>query len=43
MDNTIFPNGVYKLVRRYTLALGLKIGAHTLRATALQNPLQKVL
>jgi hypothetical protein len=34
LDNTISPDGVYKLVRRYSLALGLKIGAHALRATA---------
>jgi len=33
-DNTITPDGVYKLVRRYALALGLKIGAHALRASA---------
>jgi hypothetical protein len=25
LDNTISPDGVYKLVRRYALALGLKI------------------
>jgi integrase/recombinase XerD len=34
LDNTITPVGVYKLVRRYALALGLKIGARALRATA---------
>jgi integrase/recombinase XerD len=34
LDNTITPDGVYKLVRRCALALGLKIGAHALRATA---------
>jgi site-specific recombinase XerD len=34
MDNTITPDGVYKLVRRYALAFGLKIGAHALRAAA---------
>ena len=38
-DNTITPDGVYKLVRRYALALGLKIGAHALRATAATNAL----
>ena len=27
LDNTITPDGVYKLVRRYSLALGPKIGA----------------
>ena len=39
LDNTITPDGVYKLVRRYALALGLKIGAHALRATAATNAL----
>jgi integrase/recombinase XerD len=39
LDNTITPDGVCKLVRRYALALGLKIGAHTLRATAAANAL----
>jgi len=28
LDDTIAPDGVYKLVRRYALALGFKIGAH---------------
>jgi integrase/recombinase XerD len=32
LDDTITPDGVYKLVRRYALALGLKIAAHALRA-----------
>lgn len=32
LDNAITPDGVYKLVRRYALGLGLKIGAHALRA-----------
>ena len=35
--DTITSDGVYKLVRRYALALGLKIGAHALRATAATN------
>jgi len=39
LDNTITPDGVYKLVRRYALALGLKIGADALRATAATNAL----
>jgi integrase len=39
LDNTITPDGVYKLVRRYALALGLKIGAHAFRATAATNAL----
>jgi site-specific recombinase XerD len=33
LDDTITPDGVYKLVRRYALAHGLKIGAHALRGT----------
>ncbi len=32
LDNTIIPDGVYKLERRYALDLGLKIGAHAQRA-----------
>jgi hypothetical protein len=39
LDKTITPDGVYKLVRRYALSLGLKIGAHALRATAATNAL----
>ncbi len=39
LHNTITPDGVYKLVRRYALALGLKVGAHALRATAPTNAL----
>ena len=39
LDNAITPDGVYKLVRRYALTLGLKIGAHALRATAATNAL----
>jgi integrase/recombinase XerD len=39
LDNSITPESVYKLVRRYALALGLKIGAHALRATAAANAL----
>jgi len=31
------PDGVYKLVRRYALSLGFKIGAHALRATAARD------
>jgi hypothetical protein len=34
LDNPITPDGVNKLVRRYALSLGLKIGAHALHATA---------
>jgi len=39
LNNPITPDGVYKLVRRYALGLGLKIGAHALRATAATNAL----
>jgi integrase/recombinase XerD len=39
LDNPITPHGVYKLVRRYALGLGLTIGAHALRATAATNAL----
>jgi site-specific recombinase XerD len=39
LDNAVTPDGVYKLVRRYALGLGLKIGAHALRATAATNAL----
>jgi site-specific recombinase XerD len=39
LNDAITPDGVYKLVRRYALGLGLKIGAHALRATAATNAL----
>jgi integrase/recombinase XerD len=39
LDRAITPDGLYKLVRRYALGLGLKIGAHALRATAATNAL----
>ena len=35
----ITPDGVYKIVRRYSGALGFEIGAHALRATAATNAL----
>ena len=35
----ITPNGVYTLVRAYSEALGFRIGAHALRATAATNAL----
>ena len=35
----ITPDGVYKLVRAYSAALGFEIGAHALRATAATNAL----
>lgn len=39
LDNPITPVGVYKVVRRYALGLGLKNGADALRATAATNAL----
>ncbi len=39
LDNALTPDGLYKLVRRYARTLGLKIGAHALRATAATNAL----
>lgn len=38
-DDAITPDGVYKLVRAYSAALGFEIGAHALRATAATNAL----
>jgi integrase/recombinase XerD len=35
----ITPDGVYKLVRKYSGLLGFEIGAHSLRATAATNAL----
>lgn len=35
----ITPDGVYKLVRQYSAALGFEIGVHALRATAATNAL----
>jgi integrase/recombinase XerD len=39
LDNAITPDGIYKLVRAYSAALGFEIGAHALRATAATNAL----
>jgi site-specific recombinase XerD len=36
----ITPDGVYKLVRHYSTALGFEIGAHALRTTAATNALE---
>lgn len=36
---SITPDGVYKIVRRYSALLGFEVGAHTLRATAATNAL----
>jgi integrase/recombinase XerD len=38
-QKAITPDGVYKLVRAYSGALGFEIGAHALRATAATNAL----
>ena len=38
-ENAITADGVYKLVRFYSAALGFEIGAHALRATAATNAL----
>lgn len=39
LDQALTPDGVYKLVRRYSSELGFLIGAHALRATAATNAL----
>jgi site-specific recombinase XerD len=39
LDRAITADGVYKLVRGYSAALGFEIGAHALRATAATNAL----
>ncbi len=39
LDQAITPDGIYKLVRGYSAALGFEIGAHALRATAATNAL----
>jgi site-specific recombinase XerD len=39
MESAITADGVYKLVRAYSAALGFEIGAHALRATAATNAL----
>lgn len=39
LDAALTPDAVYKLVRKYSSALGFTIGAHALRATATTNAL----
>jgi integrase/recombinase XerD len=39
LDKALTPDGVYRLVRGYSAALGFEIGAHALRATADTNAL----
>ncbi|MGA8447580.1 MAG: site-specific integrase [Roseiarcus sp.] len=39
LDKAITPDGIYKLVRAYSAALGFEIGEHALRATAATNAL----
>ena len=39
LTNAITPDGIYKLVRKYSGAVGKEVGAHALRATAATNAL----
>jgi site-specific recombinase XerD len=39
LENSITPDGIYRLVRHYSALLGFDIGAHALRATAATNAL----
>ena len=39
LDKAITPDGIDKLVRAYSVALGFEIGVHALRATAATNAL----
>lgn len=39
LERPITPDGIYKLVRAYSAALGFEIGAHALRASAATNAL----
>ncbi len=39
LEEALTPDGVYKLVRGYSAALGFEIGAHALRATGATNAL----
>ncbi len=39
LGQAITPDGVYKLVRAYSGALGFEIGTHALRATGATNAL----
>jgi integrase/recombinase XerD len=39
LARALTPDGVYRLVRTYSSALGCEIGAHALRATAATNAL----
>jgi site-specific recombinase XerD len=39
LDKAITPDGIYKLVRKYSGAVGKEVGAHALRATAATNAL----
>jgi integrase/recombinase XerD len=41
LDQAITPDGIYKLVRAYSAALGFEIGPHALRATAATNALTR--
>jgi site-specific recombinase XerD len=39
LEKAVSPDAIYKIVRRYSAALGFEIGAHALRATAATNAL----
>jgi integrase/recombinase XerD len=39
LGEAITPDGIYKVVRAYSAALGFESGAHALRATAATNAL----
>ncbi|MGC4099521.1 MAG: site-specific integrase [Nitrospira sp.] len=39
-DESVTPDGVYKLVREYSTTLGFLVGAHSLRSTAATNALE---
>jgi integrase len=39
LERALTPDGVYKLVKAYSIELGFEIGAHALRATAATNAL----
>jgi len=41
-QKTITPDGVYKMLQKYSEKLGFKIGAHSLRATAATNALENL-
>jgi integrase/recombinase XerD len=40
LGQAVSPDGIYKLVRGYAKKLGMRVGAHSLRATAASNALE---